>query len=681
MPPKKADVSKKAVEKQKQRVIEDKTFGLKNKKGAKQQKFIQQVQKQVTHGNKSAKELDRLGQEKLARKEDKLREKAELNELFKPVAELQKCAKGVNPKSVLCAFFKQGQCLKGDKCKFSHDLTVERKAEKRGIYADEDHVEESMDDWDIAKLEEVVSKKHDAANKGLPPSTIVCKYFLEAVENMKYGWFWECPNGKACHYRHALPPGFVLKREQKKMEEQKETISLDDLIERERAEKIELGRTAKLKREADFKLGRTAGISGREVFEFNPNLVKEGVDEEVGEGDVVFSGVREQDENEYNGPMREIDLNTFLLIEEPDEVGDPQAAAAGCAGVGIVLSHRAEVSLLDWIPVDSRLCEVHLATSVKESHKREANRCIFVVSAYSPVVCKSDAVVRSFYDTLNALLRRGGEVEILGACAAPGPSNGICNQIATIFEISRNMYIRNAPPIRLLKIRRQSTTGFAPLGAHQAPGRVRVYGELSKNFRTPRGVRQGCPLSLLLVNFVIDEIMRRTLEGLRNAGVQITCEENLVYLKYADDIVPQVFLDELTKVIPSFGMHFAPTKCKVMLVDVQSLNAPLKIQGEVLEVVERFTYLGGRIGSDSTVTDEVNARICKARVTFANLRPWAVLCMAAELKRLQFFDNRCLRTIARVGCCRHDLAVDEDLFAQSDLEDLENELEDLAVEP
>ncbi|OON21677.1 hypothetical protein X801_02423 [Opisthorchis viverrini] len=307
MPPKKADVSKKAVEKQKQRVIEDKTFGLKNKKGAKQQKFIQQVQKQVTHGNKSAKELDRLGQEKLARKEDKLREKAELNELFKPVAELQKCAKGVNPKSVLCAFFKQGQCLKGDKCKFSHDLTVERKAEKRGIYADEDHVEESMDDWDIAKLEEVVSKKHDAANKGLPPSTIVCKYFLEAVENMKYGWFWECPNGKACHYRHALPPGFVLKREQKKMEEQKETISLDDLIERE---DVVIGLIGAHQHRQALGLNQTKvtfktfiewkkrKISGREVFEFNPNLVKEGVDEEVGEGDVVFSGVREQDENE-----------------------------------------------------------------------------------------------------------------------------------------------------------------------------------------------------------------------------------------------------------------------------------------------------------------------------------------------------------------------------------------------
>ncbi|KER30634.1 hypothetical protein T265_02984 [Opisthorchis viverrini] len=47
----------------------------------------------------------------------------------------------------------------------------------------------------------------------------------------------------------------------------------------------------------------------------------------------------------------------------------------------------------------------------------------------------------------------------------------------------------------------------------QTSGRVRVYGELSKSFRTQYGVRQGCPLSPFLFNFVIDEIMRRTLEG------------------------------------------------------------------------------------------------------------------------------------------------------------------------
>ena len=43
---------------------------------------------------------------------------------------------GADPKSVLCVFFKQGLCSKGDKCKFSHDLAVERKGAKKNIYED-----------------------------------------------------------------------------------------------------------------------------------------------------------------------------------------------------------------------------------------------------------------------------------------------------------------------------------------------------------------------------------------------------------------------------------------------------------------------------------------------------------------------------------------------------------------
>lgn len=27
--------------------------------------------------------------------------------------------------------------------------------------------------------------------------------------------FWQCPNGKECQYRHALPPGYVLKSQMK----------------------------------------------------------------------------------------------------------------------------------------------------------------------------------------------------------------------------------------------------------------------------------------------------------------------------------------------------------------------------------------------------------------------------------------------------------------------------------
>lgn len=44
---------------------------------------------------------------------------------------------GVDPKSILCEHFKVGQCAKGFKCKFSHDLNVQRKGEKIDIYSDQ----------------------------------------------------------------------------------------------------------------------------------------------------------------------------------------------------------------------------------------------------------------------------------------------------------------------------------------------------------------------------------------------------------------------------------------------------------------------------------------------------------------------------------------------------------------
>lgn len=66
--------------------------------------------------------------------EDEKRAK-ETAALLKPV-QVQKVPFGVDPKTVLCAFFKAGQCDKGNKCKFSHDLNVGRKVEKKNLYED-----------------------------------------------------------------------------------------------------------------------------------------------------------------------------------------------------------------------------------------------------------------------------------------------------------------------------------------------------------------------------------------------------------------------------------------------------------------------------------------------------------------------------------------------------------------
>ncbi|OAY84806.1 Zinc finger CCCH domain-containing protein 11 [Ananas comosus] len=225
MPPKnqasKADLAKK------QKVVEDKTFGLKNKNKSKNvQKYVQSLQQSVQPKPDPSKAAAKKKKE-----EEKARDK-ELNDLFKIAVSQPKVPVGVDPKSILCEFFKAGQCQKGFKCKFSHDLNVQRKGEKIDIYTDK----QTMEDWDQETLEKVVESKKNEYNQN-KPTDIVCKYFLEAVEKKQYGWFWVCPNGgKDCHYRHALPPGYVLKSQMKALlEEEAEKMPIEEEIEEQRS--------------------------------------------------------------------------------------------------------------------------------------------------------------------------------------------------------------------------------------------------------------------------------------------------------------------------------------------------------------------------------------------------------------------------------------------------------------
>lgn len=95
------------------------------------------VQQQAALAGKSTEE--RKKQAALEKqKEDLAKAKArdlEIASLAKPVR-MQKVPFGVDPKTLLCEFFKAGHCDKGAKCKFSHDPNVGRKVEKRNVYED-----------------------------------------------------------------------------------------------------------------------------------------------------------------------------------------------------------------------------------------------------------------------------------------------------------------------------------------------------------------------------------------------------------------------------------------------------------------------------------------------------------------------------------------------------------------
>ncbi|ODV85536.1 hypothetical protein CANARDRAFT_189904, partial [[Candida] arabinofermentans NRRL YB-2248] len=230
----------KAKSKSKAKAAEDRTFGLKNKnKSKKVQEYVNQVQASMP--DKKAQEMAKL---KAAEKKAAEEAKKEAAKLLQSAIPLQKVPFGVDPKSILCQFFKAGACTRGKNCKFSHDFEVGRKAVKRDLYTDDKDDEkklDTMDTWDEEKLRSVILSKHG----NLKTTTdIVCKHFIQAVEDGKYGWFWNCPDNdpkqnKECKYRHSLPPGFVLKtKEQRRLErlalDAQPKITLEDFIETER---------------------------------------------------------------------------------------------------------------------------------------------------------------------------------------------------------------------------------------------------------------------------------------------------------------------------------------------------------------------------------------------------------------------------------------------------------------
>ncbi|CAH8613929.1 unnamed protein product [Schistosoma guineensis] len=143
----------------------------------------------------------------------------------------------------------------------------------------------------------------------------------------------------------------------------------------------------------------------------------------------------------------------------------------------------------------------------------------------------------------------------------------------------------------------------------------------------------------------------------------------------------QSALNQLTLSVRRYGMCFAPSKCTVLLQDWQDSNPVLILDGEQVEVVEKFVYLGSCTSAGGGVSDEIDSRMVKARAVYVNLghlsrlrdvtlavkdRMYnalvrAVLLYACEtwplrvedVRRLSVFDHRCLRRIADIQWQHH----------------------------
>lgn len=325
MPPKKGNkVNAKSEKAKKEKVIDDKTFGLKNKKGGKAQKFIENVNKQVMSGGKVNNWA--LDQERKKANENKKRKEAELLEMEKLF----------------------GKALPAGKKKggtFGAAFTDPKaKSKKADIYTDKRDEKDDMSNWTEEELRAAIEKKHGTKNKNKATTTDkICNIFLEAVENNKYGWFWECPNGDKCKYRHCLPQGYVLKRDKKKMEQanKENKISLEDLIERERAalgagtkitlesfkiwkekkraEKKKALQAETKKKKGKAKAGNNTGLTGRELFQFNASI--------GGDDDEAEDIVREKEVEEDDDKVVEVSFDSFANPSAPSDALQRSAGA------------------------------------------------------------------------------------------------------------------------------------------------------------------------------------------------------------------------------------------------------------------------------------------------------------------------------------------------------------------
>ena len=161
----------------------------------------------------------------------------------------------------------------------------------------------------------------------------------------------------------------------------------------------------------------------------------------------------------------------------------------------------------------------------------------------------------------------------------------------------------------------------------QTNSQVRLGKHLSPSFQTKSGVRQGCVLAPALFCRAMDWIMDRAMP---NCGVTIS-GDHISDADYADDIAAvEGDLAHITRTLESIeatsselGLHISWTKTKVQNLGAGQPAPDLQINGQVVDGVQSFIYLGSSISSTDCSRSEQLRRIGIAAGNMNNLeRIW-----------------------------------------------------------
>src|SRR5574340_678066 len=142
-------------------------------------------------------------------------------------------------------------------------------------------------------------------------------------------------------------------------------------------------------------------------------------------------------------------------------------------------------------------------------------------------------------------------------------------------------------------------------------------------FQIGKGVCQGCILSPCLFNLYAEYIMRNTGLEEAQAGIKIA-GRNINHLRYADDTTLMAeseeelksFLMKVKVESEKVGLKLNIQKTKIM---ASGPTTSWEIDGETVETVSDFIFLGSKITADADCSHEIKRRLLLGRKVMTNL--------------------------------------------------------------
>jgi hypothetical protein len=155
-----------------------------------------------------------------------------------------------------------------------------------------------------------------------------------------------------------------------------------------------------------------------------------------------------------------------------------------------------------------------------------------------------------------------------------------------------------------------------------------------------RGVRQGCSLSPILFTIYAEMMMAEAMEGM-DEGI-VVGGKMVQDVRFADDqgmvanseMGLQRMMDRLVDVAKDYNMKINVKKTKVMKVSRKGGGkVELIVEGQKVEQVTKFKYLGSYISEDGRCEEEIKVRIAMAKAAFSKRKELLARKMSMDVKK------------------------------------------------